>query len=746
MTRTHRARRAAAIPFAVCAIVATLLVAVPANAAKPPKDADPEPTAATSFVAVEKAAGFLDSGTSLAVPVPAEATEGDLLLAHIGYNAAGTITPAAGWNVIDVTTHGSKPVMQGLYWRAASADEPASYSFGLASGKADTVAGAISAYRGIDLSDPVDAVASAGSTGTSLTAPSVTTSVDGATLIALYTVRDDGSATPPAGMIERWDLNSSAGVGAIGETLLAAADALVATAGATGDHVANVSRSDGHVATLLALTPSEPVFIDPIAGGDAAIWEDGSALEGVPQGQYGGSMEWVTNQITGANAFWNAGYTGAGVDIALIDSGVVPVDGLLMPGKVVNGPDLSFESQAWYLRYLDTFGHGTHLAGIIAGRDLAGTKFSGMAPGATLLNIKVADAQGAVDVSQVIAALDWVVEHRYDRGMDVRVINLAYGTDGVQPYQIDPLSHAVERAWRAGIVVVVAAGNDGNDSPLRNPAIDPYVIAVGASENASSHITGVAPFSNCGNGDRFTDIVAPGRSILSLRNPGSYLDQHYPGAAVNGSYFLGSGTSQAAAVVTGGIALLLEQRPSLTPDQVKALLMDNAKPINGASSICQGAGALDLRAVEKARTPSRKSSTQSFELADGTGSLEAARGTNHVADNGVVLDGEIDIMGNAWSGYCSLDGTSTCLDTLWDGSSFNGSEWTGLSWSGLSWSGLSWSGLSWSGLSWSGLSWSSKEWQTGYWNGLSWSGLSWSGLSWSGLSWSGDTWSGLSWK
>ncbi len=148
-------------------------------------------------------------------------------------------------------------------------------------------------------------------------------------------------------------------------------------------------------------------------------------------------------QMTGAQQYWKAGYTGKGVDVALIDSGVVPVDGLTAPGKIVNGPDLSLESQAPNLRYLDTFGHGTHMAGIIAGRanaavagsyDGESQRFLGMAPDARLISIKVADAHGATDVSQVIAAIDWVVQHRNDPGLNIRVLNLSYGTDTTQWY------------------------------------------------------------------------------------------------------------------------------------------------------------------------------------------------------------------------------------------------------------------------------------------------------------------------
>src|SRR5438045_846718 len=174
-----------------------------------------------------------------------------------------------------------------------------------------------------------------------------------------------------------------------------------------------------------------------------------------------GSM-YNVDRITGATTYWSHGYTGQGVDVALIDSGVAPVNGLTAPGKVVAGPDLSFESQASNLQYLDTFGHGTHLAGIIAGRSDAAvpgsyltdtTDFLGIAPDARIVSIKVADSHGAADVSQVIAAIDWVVQHRTDNGMNIRVLNLSYGTRTSQGYTIDPLAFAAEQAWKAGVVV-----------------------------------------------------------------------------------------------------------------------------------------------------------------------------------------------------------------------------------------------------------------------------------------------------
>jgi len=210
----------------------------------------------------------------------------------------------------------------------------------------------------------------------------------------------------------------------------------------------------------------------------------------------------IAKQTIGADTMSGLGYTGKGVGVALIDTGAVPVQGLTA-GNVVNGPDLSLDNPSIQLRDSDGYGHGTHMAGIIAGNDGTSSGFKGVAPGATLLNVKVGSYDGAVDVSQVIAGIDWVVQHRNDNGLNIRVLNLSYGTDSSQSYLSDPLAAAIEHAWQAGIVVVTAGGNSGTNSPtLDNPATDPYVIAVGADDpngTANSYDDSVPQFSSRGS-------------------------------------------------------------------------------------------------------------------------------------------------------------------------------------------------------------------------------------------------------
>jgi serine protease AprX len=472
-----------------------------------------------------------------------------------------------------------------------------------------------------------------------------------------------------------------------------------------------------------------------------------------------GSLYTTTLQ-TGAQAYWKAGFTGKGVDVAVIDTGIAPVPGLATAGKIVNGPDLSFESQAPNLRYLDTYGHGTHMAGIIAGRaggavagSYAGdsTNFLGMAPDARIVSVKVADAMGAADVSQIIAAIDWVVQNKTTNGLNIRVLNLSFGTNTSHPYTIDPLCHAVEAAWRKGITVVAATGNAGfykapGGPGLTSPARDPYVIAVGAADSMKTLSTSddqVASFSSSGvggaGGTKNPDLLAPGRSIISLAVPGSLIDQTYGASgAVTGGFLRGSGTSQAAAVTSGAAALVLQQHPTWTNTQVKALLTLTASKLKVGlqTDAAQGKGTLNLTS---ALGVTNVAAAQAATSSSGSGTLEGARGSNHLVDNGVVLNGERDVFGDPVS-------TATLASKRSAGTAWTGGTWNGRMWSGSSFSGSNWTATTWSGRMWSGRMWSSEVWSGRMWSGRMWSSGTWTGRMWSGDGWSGNTWSSAGWN
>jgi serine protease AprX len=432
----------------------------------------------------------------------------------------------------------------------------------------------------------------------------------------------------------------------------------------------------------------------------------------------GYSMKAMT-QNTGVTTFWDQGYTGAGIDVAVIDTGVAPVEGLAAPGKIIYGPDLSLESQSPSFARLDTNGHGTFMAGLIAGKDSTLTApyknappsaYRGIAPDARIVSIKVATADGGVDVTQMIAAINWVIDHKTDNGMNIRVLNISYGTNSTQSSLIDPLSFAVERAWKAGIVVVAAAGNSGYqrgaDAPgLANPAFNPSVIAVGGYDNkgtatTSDDVIGAYSASSSVRTDRKPDVIAVGSRLQGLRVPNSFLDSRHPEGLIGSRFFRGSGTSQAAAVTSGAVALLLQKYPSMPPDQVKRFMRSTADQVANVPANTQGKGALDFWSLAN-NVPST-SYAQSHTPSSGTGSVDAARGNDRLTRDGVVLAGEVDVFGQPF-----LPGAA---GSTWSGGMWNGSTWSGSTWSGSTWSGSTWSGSSWSGSSWSGASWATGSW------------------------------------
>jgi serine protease AprX len=408
---------------------------------------------------------------------------------------------------------------------------------------------------------------------------------------------------------------------------------------------------------------------------------------------------------------------GAGVTVAVLDTGVTRVPDL--GNRVLARVDFTPDHDGY-----DRYGHGTHMAGIIAGDGTSSNgQWVGVAPKANIVSVKVARADGSTDVSVVIAGMQWIVSHRAE--YNIRVLNLSYGTDSKQSYLIDPLDYAVERVWRSGIFVVAAAGNGGPSfGTISKPGDDPLVLTVGGLDTrntASKHDDRVAPFSGRGptqDGLAKPDLMAPAISIVSNRAPGSTIDVSHPSARVGEHYFKGTGTSQAAAAVSGVAARLFSASPSLTPDLAKAILLLTSDRKFLFRRDRSPLGILDADAALSVVSrgygwvvPANLGVTPS----SGLGSLEASRGSRHVSadldgDGDLeVVEGEIDVLGNSWSAE------SFASPDLWTGNSWTGNEWSsyvfeGNSWSGNSWSGNSWSGNSWSGNSWSGIEWSGDSW------------------------------------
>jgi serine protease AprX len=312
--------------------------------------------------------------------------------------------------------------------------------------------------------------------------------------------------------------------------------------------------------------------------------------------------------VVNANVAWNLGFDGGSVGVAVIDSGIYAHDDL----KKADGSGSRVVYSESFISGLDAsdqLGHGTHVAGIVGGngKDSSGLGFThtfrGIAPNVNLINLRVLDANGAGTDAGVIAAIDRAINLKST--YNIRVINLSLGRPVWESYTLDPLCQAVEAAWQAGIVVVTAAGNFGRDNSMGehgygtivSPGNDPYVITVGAM-NTMGTLTRtddqIASYSSKGPTaiDHIVkpDLVAPGNGVVSLLAPNSTLANNPSFAVPNSYYKLGgfgnsnnylrlSGTSMATPVVAGAAALLLQQNPSLTPDQVKARLMKTAQKV-----------------------------------------------------------------------------------------------------------------------------------------------------------------------
>jgi serine protease AprX len=466
-------------------------------------------------------------------------------------------------------------------------------------------------------------------------------------------------------------------------------------------------------------------------------------------------------QLVGAQAAWAGGYTGAGVDVAVIDTGIAKIPGLDVAGKVVDGPDLSFDATGSPTPGVDEFGHGTMMASIIAGRDASATasatgcttclngsgysdttKFVGVAPDARLINVKVGAADGACDVSQVIAAIDWVTQHAHDPGINIKVLNLSFGTNSTQDYTLDPLAQAAEQAWKHGIVVVAAGGNDGSSvTNLADPAYDPYVLAVGGLDTVNTLAKGddvVASFAQHGTSARPVDVVAPATHLIGLRVPGSFVDALSTNTGKVATRFQrGSGTSEAAAAVSGVAALIAQKYPTATPDTIKALIRSTSTWYGKATliTVTRGKGLLNAAGALSATLAV---SVQTATASTGSGTLDGSRGGVYVVDNGVSLTGQTDIFGQPFNSLAMA--SAQAGGTAWTGGVWNGTRWSGDGWTGTRWSAADWTGNDWAGTRWSGTRWSGMVWDGTRWSGSGWNGTRWTGSSWTGTRWSSATW------
>jgi len=407
----------------------------------------------------------------------------------------------------------------------------------------------------------------------------------------------------------------------------------------------------------------------------------------------------------GAADMQAAGYRGGGVTVALLDTGITAspdLAGRILPvtdpitGAVAQCENLSGEGTCD-----DNYGHGTFLAGLIAGDGTGSSgRYAGVAPGANLVSIKVGSADGSADVSSVLAGIQWAVSFRDT--YRIRVLNLSLGTDSTQSWQVDPLNYAVERAWTAGIAVVVAASNRGPAArTISKPADDPWVITVGAVDDRATsrikddllpHFSGRGPTAD---GLAKPDVVAPGALLVSLRSAGSTIDRASP-SHIDGAYHRGSGTSMAAAVVSGVAALVLSAKPSTSPDRLKYALTSTARGVASADRYAVGSGIVDAHAATfEAPTGS---ANQGLARSTGAGSLSASRGSVTVRTLNplmTVLDAGLTAQLITWDAYGFATGDwsgETWFASPWYTAPFYRTTWYGHNWTGHNWTGSQWYG------------------------------------------------------
>jgi serine protease AprX len=442
---------------------------------------------------------------------------------------------------------------------------------------------------------------------------------------------------------------------------------------------------------------------------DLTVHMEGS---GLPPGSHPSD---AYNAVTGASTMWQSGITGTGVTVAVLDTGI---DANLSDfgGHVIDGVNLANPKNpaGWAT---DNYGHGTFIAGLIGSSGASsGGAYTGVAPGADLVSIKVAGTTGVTSESTVIEGVAWAIANQKTDG--IQVLNMSLGVEPSSPTALDPLDQAVEQAWQAGIVVVTSAGNAGPDNgSITSPGDDPLVISVGAMDDGGADVpTGFAMTTFSSTGPTVydawfkPDLVAPGRSVVSVIPPSSVIALANPQALIGRHNFVGSGTSFSAAIVSGLVALMLQADPTLTPDEVKAALLFGASPGPVGDPLVDGHGIANV--------------------------------VTSSADAGAVfLDQSSAVAAESTSPPASVS-----LGATWAVSTWNPANWSGAAWSASSESGPPASpsnpvtGDNWDGTAWNGVAWNGAAWNGAAWNGAAWNGAAWNGAAWNGAAWNDEDW------
>ena len=466
-----------------------------------------------------------------------------------------------------------------------------------------------------------------------------------------------------------------------------AEDALGSTKGATRRTLSIVGGASGTLNGAQIVALSRSPFVDRIVGDQAfnVSW--------VERDLAGTASEAGILEVNAPHVWSSLGVTGNGVGVAVIDSGVA--DHPDLAGRIVARVDFTGEQSNG-----DPGGHGTHVAGLIAGDGTASNgAWTGVAPRANIVSVRVIDSNGHATLSRIFAGMQWVLANRTT--YNIKVVNMSFGAAALSGYQNDLLASAAEMLTFAGLTVVIAAGNTGpGPSTIASPATDPFVITAGAADDNGTVILGddsVAIWSSRGptafDGIAKPDLIAPGRKMIGLRAPGSSIDSSYPDRRVTApgaatpQYFTMSGTSMAAPVVAGVAALFLEQHPFASPLLVKQQLVGTAHPLVGVAVTDQGAGivdafaALTIRATGMGYTPypaSRAFAEQVYAKLYG----------QPIVWRDLSFNGGVDSRGIRWSDI-------TWADVTWDDITWEDITWEAFSWLDITWEDITWEDITW---------------------------------------------------
>ncbi|MCW2586697.1 MAG: hypothetical protein JWN55_2213, partial [Frankiales bacterium] len=424
---------------------------------------------------------------------------------------------------------------------------------------------------------------------------------------------------------------------------------------------------------------------------------------------------------------------GAGTTIAVVDTGVADVPDLA--GRLTH-VDVTGAGVG------DGYGHGTFVAGLAAGDGRSsGGAYAGVAPGANVLDVRVADDEGTSSLTLVLKGLQAVAAHP-----EVDVLNLSLSSGSPLPYQLDPLTVALETLWRKGITVVVPAGNDGADGKgsITSPGTDPVLLTVGGLEEngTSKHRDDTVPaWSSQGpapQGVAKPDLVAPGSHVVSTAAVGSVVWEGNPSSQVGSAYMLGSGTSFSTAVMSGAAAVLLQGRPTLSPDQVKALATGTAYEIDGKKRMA-GAGGLDLAEALDARTPRVRTVTTTIPGSDDAWAALAE----------ALIAGDLKAAASSWATMSPE--VRRWVSRQWDALDEDTQQWAARHWvGGEEWAARHWAARHWVARHWAASDWSAEQWAARHWVARHWTGDwvvdDWSARHWTARHWTARHWATTDWS